>query len=325
MAKLCRKIFKWCKRRDNLTSYKKDIKSCVWGNFGFKICHAYAQNYNFGDNALAYGVKNAFLKYFSNVARFEDIDVHSTVFDKHVIKKINNTYDLFLIGGGGLIHTVEKEFWLFNMANRDISRVRIPMVFFGLGYNNFQGKPLHPRAIDNVKLLQRAAVSFSIRNDGSVGRLRESGLDFAEVPDPGFFVDGNHPKPDIKGDYVILQLANDAPELRNVNQEFVDNIVKICKTLVRKKYTVVLAPHCYPDIWISNEVVSKCNSKKVVSWDWCHFIRKDCVAEGLGYYKYAKFVLAMRGHAQICPMGMNVPVISMINHPKHLGSSRGLL
>ena len=27
----------------------------------------------------------------------------------------------------------------------------------------------------------------------------------------------------------------------------------------------------------------------------------------------------MRGHAQICPMGMNVPVISMINHPKHLG------
>ncbi len=302
-----------------LQKYKLDIKNTVWGNFGFKICHAYAQNFNFGDNALAYGVKNIFIKYFANNARFEDIDVHSTIFDRTTIQKINDTYDLFLVGGGGLIHTDARPFWLFNMADNDIKYVKIPMMFFGLGYNNFNNIDLAPGAIENIKLLQKKSISFSIRNDGSVNRLQKFGLNLPEVPDPGFFVDANHPKPNINGNYVILQLANDAPELRNVDENFINNIIIICKFLVDKQYTVVLAPHCYPDIWLSDEIVKRCESNKVFSWDWFRFIRKDCVSEGLGYYKYAKFVLAMRGHAQICPIGMNVPVISIINHPKHLG------
>lgn len=301
----------------NIDKYKNDIKNCVWGNCGFKICHAYAQNYNFGDNALAYGVKNIFSKYFSKKARFEDIDVHSTIFNKDVIKKINDTYDLFLVGGGGLIHTFDSEYWLFNMDNNDIKYVDIPMLFFGLGYNNFDD--MHPGVIENIKLLQQKSIDFSVRNDGSFDRLHKFNFNFTEIPDPGFFVDGNHPGPNIDGDYVILQLANDAPELRNVDKKFIDNIIKVCKLLIDKNYTVVLAPHCYPDIYLSDAVVKACDNKKVFLWDWFRFIRKDCVAEGLGYYKYAKFVLAMRGHAQICPMGMNVPVISLINHPKHMG------
>src|SRR5690606_4487716 len=36
-------------------------------------------------------------------------------------------------------------------------------------------------------------------------------------------------------------------------------------------------------------------------------------------YKYAEFVIAMRGHGQILPIGFNTPVIAMENHPKHRG------
>jgi polysaccharide pyruvyl transferase WcaK-like protein len=44
----------------------------------------------------------------------------------------------------------------------------------------------------------------------------------------------------------------------------------------------------------------------------------------LSYYRHADFVLAMRGHGQIVPLGFGVPVVALSNHPKHLGLMRKL-
>ena len=48
-------------------------------------------------------------------------------------------------------------------------------------------------------------------------------------------------------------------------------------------------------------------------------LRDENTWEGLAYYKYAEFVIGMRGHAQICPIGLGVPIISLISHAKHTG------
>ena len=45
----------------------------------------------------------------------------------------------------------------------------------------------------------------------------------------------------------------------------------------------------------------------------------DRVGDFLSHYKYVDFVLAMRGHGQIVPLGFNKPVISLENHDKHRG------
>lgn len=84
-------------------------------------------------------------------------------------------------------------------------------------------------------------------------------------------------------------------------------------------FTIVLAPHCYPDIEISQKIYKNVDNEKCIMWDWFRIIRQDNITEGLGYYKHAYCVIAMRGHAQICPIGMLTPVISICNHPKHYG------
>jgi len=53
------------------------------------------------------------------------------------------------------------------------------------------------------------------------------------------------------------------------------------------------------------------------SWDWFDIIRDECTHKGLSYYKFAKLVIGMRGHAQICPAGMLTPVVTIGNHRKH--------
>ena len=305
---------------NDIALYKKNVHRTVFGNYGCIITHAFAQHYNFGDYALAYGVQNIFTKYLTPYARFVSSDVHTTIYDKKQIEHVNAISDIFLIGGGGLIQTWDNPFWLFNMSTDDIKYLKVPMVFYGLGYNNFANTPLSPEAVENIKALSNAAISFSVRNDGSKERLSTLGLDFPEVPDPGFFVDGNHPRPNIKRQYVMVQLAYDSQKERQTDTNaFINNILKICEFLLKKHYHVILAPHCYPDIDISKQILDTINNKYCTMWDWFEIIKENNTIVGLGYYKYADFVIAMRGHAQICPIGMNVPVVSIINHPKHLG------
>ncbi len=305
-----------------IEEYKENIYDILFSYNDLRIVHAYARFYNFGDNALAYGVKNIFLKYYNNRIRFINEDVHTTIFNKNKLHDINKKADIFLVGGGGLIHTSsnKSKFWLFNLLDDDVKFLKKPLILYGLGFNNFDGVSLNKEAITNLNKIKNKAISFSVRNDESVERLSQYNLNFDEIPDPGFFVDALHPRPNISGKYVLLQIAYDAPDSRNTNNDhFFYNMLKLCNYLLEKNYSVILTPHCYPDINISNKIVAAINNKKCFSWDWHQIMREDNVTVGLGYYKHADFVVAMRGHAQICPIGMNVPVISIINHPKHLG------
>ena len=305
-----------------LVTYKKDIYNTVFCGDKFKILHANARFYNFGDNALAYGVETLFLRYFRNDCQFIKEDVHSTIFDKYKIEEINQKYDLLLIGGGGLIDTFsnpENEYMLFTINQDALIKLSLPMICFSWGFNNFQNSKLPTGAINNLKGIADKSASFSVRNDGSKERLTEYGFNFDEIPDPGFFCYGNHPKPEIDGEYVLIQLAYDAPKERFLDDNFVQNIIQVCKKLLKSGYEVILAPHTLPDIEICKHLKETVADKNLMVWNWYEIIREDNVSAGLGYYTHAKFVIAMRGHGQIIPIGMNVPVISIINHPKHLG------
>ena len=311
-------IDKFYANRD-FQGYKKVINTIIHQNNKINIAHAYAKNYNFGDNALAYGVKNIFLNYYDKEIHFENIDVHTTNFDVDTINKLNETYDMLLVGGGGLIQADEGKYILFNMKQKEAGMVKIPMLFYGLGYNDGAGMRLHPDIVSNLKFLQAKAKGFTLRNDGSKERLEDFNLYMPEVPDPGFFVDGNHPRPDIDGKYVMVQLANNDKLNRQKDTKFIKQITGACKYVIDKGYTVILAPHCIADKQVCDKILRQIKSEKLLCWDWYKIMRNDNVSEGLGYYKHAEFVIAMRGQAQICPVGMNVPVISVISHPKHIG------
>lgn len=303
----------------SLKKFKQCVRNTQWGGVKLTVIHAWARYFNFGDNLLQYGLKNIFLKYFCKEIRYKDIDASSTIFDKAKLKEVNK-FDLFLAGGGGLIGVYD-EHWFLSIPNKDIKYLKKPLIVYGIGYNNHENIKFNKKFIKNINEIKKKSISFSVRNDGSKERLEEQNLYFDEVPDPGFFTDGNHPRPNIDGDYVMLQIAYDDPKERNVNNDsFFINMVQLCKYLSEiKGYKVILSPHCFPDVEISEKIAKVVNNQNVKVWNYYEMIREDNIISGLGYYKWAKFVLAMRGHAQIGPIGMNVPVISIVNHPKHLG------
>ncbi|MNZ13561.1 Polysaccharide pyruvyl transferase [compost metagenome] len=288
-----------------------------------RILHAYCLNYNIGDYALGIGVKNLLREYLP-VDLIAETNLQGTVFNEYFIEQVvNKNYDLLVVGGGGVIHGAHWPNGWFWMIKEDlISRINIPFIVYGVGYNYFKDEGGIPEiGRSHLKETLRRAAYFSIRNDGSVSRFAEQiGVTVPEIPDPGFHINlkkeysCNESSP-----FVLIQLANDKPEHRFGSLErrarFVSEMRAVTSHL-SGKYKVIFAPHVYEDISLSKEVSMGIENTEV--WDFSRYAFDNC-AESLGLYQSAEFVLAMRGHGQIVPIAFNTPVISLENHPKHSG------
>jgi hypothetical protein len=217
------------------------------------IFHLYAQDYNVGDHLLAVGVQSMFLRWFEPRILFRSFDIHTTILDQVFIDRINNEADLLLIGGGGLIHGIDR--WMLHLDDELIETIKKPIIVFGVGYNFFRGEDCFSPILKNsLQLMAKKALSFSVRNDGSQDKLMGYGLYFPEVSDPGFFID-YFPSKKSYGDYVIVQLANDLRPNRGFHDEFNASIAALIKK-ISEKYTVILIPHLEVDEVLNDEVFS---------------------------------------------------------------------
>ena len=286
------------------------------------VWHVYARYYNFGDYALGVGVRNIFTKYSRYQCLFKLFDTHTTVFNASRIRELNDTADMLLVGGGGLIHTCRgRNSWMFQMHTNLVRCLRVPTIFYALGYNVFPGEAdVSTAVLDNLRALKEKAVSFSVRNDGSRERLASLGIDVPEVPDPGFFVDGDYARPAVDQPYVVIQLVNDMTKYREFDESvLLKGLSETVNYLLERGYTIVLAPHVRKDIELCQKLIEAVQHERFFMWDLFQMLRDEHTLTGLAYYKHASFVIGMRGHAQICAIGMKTPVISILNVKKNLG------
>jgi polysaccharide pyruvyl transferase WcaK-like protein len=288
-----------------------------------KILHSYCLNFNIGDYALGIGLKNL-LRSHLKVDLIGETNIQGREFNEYYIKEVvNKRYDLLVIGGGGIIHGTHWPngwFWLINKEL--IKAIQIPFIVYGVGYNYWIDEGGIPeRGIDHLKETFKHASFFSVRNDGSGKRLFEqTGINATEIPDPGFHVDINSEyKNFVNEPYVIVQIADDKPLHRygslEKRQQFIIDMREITKQL-SKKYKLIYAPHVIDDIPISEEIIRGIHNTKI--WEFGSFAF-DHSDKAIGFYKYAEFAIAMRGHGQILPICFNTPVVSIENHPKHRG------
>lgn len=293
-----------------------------------KVLHTYCLNYNIGDYYLGIGVKNL-LRNYLDIDLIAETNLQGTVFNEYYIENVvNKKYDLLVIGGGGIIHGSHWPngwFWLIN--ENLIQKIKIPFIVYGVGYNYFTNEGGIP-AVGRSHLketIQRSSF-FSLRNDGSLDRFKEHiNLDVPEIPDPGFHVNLNRNYAcEEKEPFVVIQLANDKPEFRFSESKGRDYFVTEMRRVVSylsERYKVILAPHVFEDIILSQQVADGLPNTQL--WDFSRYAF-DRTSESLGFYKDAQFVLAMRGHGQIIPISFNTPIISLENHPKHVGLMKNL-
>lgn len=288
-----------------------------------KILHSYCLNFNIGDYYLGIGVKNLLRRYLP-VDLIAETNLQGTVFNEYFIDNVvNKQYDFLVIGGGGIIHGAHwPNGWFWLIREELIERIRIPFIVYGAGYNYFADEGgIPPVGKSHLAETLRHAAYFSVRNDGSHARLRDqTGIDASVVPDPGFHInmDRSYENPET-APFVVVQLANDKPEHRFRGAEGEDAFVAGLRQAVMglsRKYKVILAPHVRDDLAISHRVVEGIDNAAV--WDFPRYAF-DRSAESVGYYQNAEFVIAMRGHGQIVPFAFGTPVISLENHPKHVG------
>lgn len=293
-----------------------------------KILHAYCLNHNLGDYALGVGVKNLLRNYLP-VDLIAETNLQGQVFNEYYIDNVvNKKFDLLVIGGGGIIHGAHwPNGWFWLIDEELIGRIKIPFVVYGAGYNYFEDEAGIPEVgkLHLQKTMEKAAF-FSLRNDESIQRFQQQlGVQVNEVPDPGFHINlGRSYFCPEKDPFVLIQLANDKPEFRFGDTAKQDEFVSELRTVIRgltKRYKVILAPHVFEDIELSNRVAQGIPNAEV--WRFSDFAF-DHVEDCLGYYENAQFVLAMRGHGQIVPIAFNTPVIALENHPKHGGLMRKL-
>lgn len=293
-----------------------------------RILHTYCLNYNIGDYALGIGVKNLLRKYL-DVSYIGNTNLQGREFTSYYINEVvNKRFDLLVIGGGGIIHGAHWPNGWFWLIDRElIKEIKIPFIVYGVGYNYWKEEGGIPeRGIVHLEETMNRSAYFSVRNDGSQGRLAEQfGKKLPAIPDPGFHVDINtvyHRKEQLP--YVLIQLANDKPERRfgssEKRTEFVHRMKEITLDL-SKRYKVIFSPHVPEDIQLSEEISDGIPNTEVWNFGYFAFDHSD---EAVGYYQYAEFVIAMRGHGQIVPIAFNTPVISLENHPKHRGLMENL-
>ena len=277
---------------------------------------------------MGFGVKNL-LRHFLPVSLIGETNLQGREFTQYYINEVvNKRYDLLVIGGGGIIHGRHwPQGWFWLIEKDLISSIRIPFIVYGAGYNYFTGEDEIPeRGIKHLTETIKHASYFAVRNDGSKARFKQAtGLEARMVPDPGFHVPlGRDWGEKVGKSFVAVQVANDKSELRYESTEqrngFITQLRQVI-TQIARNYEVLLIPHVFDDISLSRQIAEGISNVQVLPFREYAF---DRCGEVMRYYRDARFVLAMRGHGQIIPLGFRTPVFSFSTHDKLRGMAASL-
>lgn len=328
------------------------------------VLHVASHRINVGDGALVSVIQRS-LRGIAGQAgdaiHFEDfdiVDLEPVFGGVDFSASVNLTdHDLVLVGGGGTIdnkRTRTSSGMAFPLSGDDVRRSPTPLAYVAVGYNLFAGTRLRnaEALADVLRACAERGFPFSVRNDGSLERLREavgSAADaVTEVPDPGFFVavDEGHVSPQFSGHRprVILQVAGDNPGFRfatpaagmagielvgrvrnklkfGLGRSLAAELAELVKWLVEQlDVEVVLAPHISTDLPLITAILQRIPTR---------IERKRVRVLGVpdpagasrffAAYAAADLVIGMRGHSVICAVGLRVPCLALSSHPKVAG------
>lgn len=301
-----------------------------------KTLHLASFNGNIGDNAN----HNGFYRHLNKLDGFEfeidELEIREfywkqRFFDESFVELVNS-YDLLIVGGGNYF-----ELWVedsptgtsISIELELLKKIKTPILFNALGVDPGQGasEANIEKFRDFLDVLIQRGDLISIRNDGAKKALIEYvGEEYLEhiyhTVDAGFFAEIPEPSryyQDKK--YIAINVAYDMQDVRFKNLSY-EEFLKTFKSFIDKflkkydVYEVVLVPHIFRDMTFINDLLEilddETRRRRVSVAPLLH--GRDAFKEVMSIYKCAEVVLANRFHANVCPIGMGVPTIGLVNY-----------
>lgn len=274
---------------------------------------------NAGDTVLSKAVRQVFNTKFHNSWHLKSL---KDKVDHNLIQQVNNSRYLLIGGGGVLLPDTNKNRvsgWQWAVSPRQLKDINVPVVIYSIGYNYFRGQQPDEFFIKNLNALIERADFFSLRNYGSIERVKElinKNLHHKIIYQPcpttvinKFFSVAkkeNHSK------NVGFNLAFDRYEKRFGKDMYIilDQLAMTAKKLEQRGYNIFCINHLKGDDKFELSL-----NKFNVKYQSVN-LQYTLPQETIDFYRNMEIVLGARGHAQMIPFGVNTRILSLGTHEK---------
>lgn len=268
---------------------------------------------NAGDTAVGAACSNVYQNEFSN-CEITYMNCRQIFEQKH-IEEINSKDVLILSGGGVFLKDTfpnNVSDWQWGISPELLSKINIPIIVYGIGYNKFRGQPNFSTLFnESVSTLVEKAVFFSMRNTGSCISIKK------HIPKklhskifmnycPTILFKNNFKKNNLRTSTVGFLLAGDRLSNRHKDlKKFISNIKEFRNYLKNIGVKTILINH-QNDNWIS----------EFIKFDEHKDLYKKSNNEIYNFYSSIDTVIADRGHGQMIPFSCGCKIISPVSHEK---------
>ena len=310
-------------------------------NRKIKIIHLASFLGNIGDFAN----HQAFYKQFKkNIpAEFSQIEIRKFYknradieFDDSFVQLVNR-YDMFILGGGGFFDLnwdYSSTGTTIDFSERFIQNIKIPVLVNAMGYHEFsEVKEKNIKKFKNFLeiITPKKNWFLSVRNDGSLSRMQARyGNNITDkiikVPDNGFFYCPENyfqfHLQDKDTIWIGMNITNDLFN-KNFNKGLsINDFNNLMSQLVnqvlgsKKNYKMIFFPHAHQDINVISMIMDKVEDRfkreKITIAPL--FTQESAIGQIFDLYRICSCVVAMRFHANVCLIGMNIPTIGLAGH-----------
>lgn len=306
-----------------------------------RIWHVGAWSGNFGDSIIQRSLTEHLRAAANCDIEFRYFNCQQTEFTEELIAELNETADLLLLGGGGLIffrpQDNSKSGWQFNIAIELIDKIQVPFVVHAIGYNQFEydKNDFLPITNEHLKKTVEKATLFSVRNSGTRDELIRRGCNGSKievVPDSGMFLEAETILiPGLRREKlkVGINWTSDREEQtfpspwEENRQKFCNNLLRLCRYLINERNAqIVFIGHMGGgfDKKIIGELKTLGKENILIvdeALPSLYPAEYEKATKLAGAYKQMDIVLGMRGHSAIVSFGQHVPFIAMGSHRKN--------
>jgi hypothetical protein len=302
-----------------------------------KIAHIYACNAkkNSGDFMIGISTK----KYCIDVLHlFTENDIVNDI-DCRVETKgeVLNTYDLIIVGGGGLLlpdsAPNKNSFWQWNIKTEEMKKISKPIYVISIGYNTFNGQTMLmpdmktnkedlsilPKLQESLTTLIEKSVHFSMRHNNDIENLNTLlGKIYNKIifePCPTIWYATEYMKKNLRNPnekYITIEIKDDREWRRYykiTKEKFYIQLLEFILFCQEKKLPVAFLSHDG-----SSNFFTFLKSKKIQIPFFDNSVANE--KEIIENYSKISLLLCTAGHSQMIAYGLGIPIISLITHAK---------